>query len=52
MVSQIFVFLLMADAAFVAYGLYRKKIMWKWIVVYWVLLTLKNLKNLCDLMKW
>ena len=47
--SQIFVFLLFADAAWVAAGLIRKKVMWKWISLYWVLLTLKNL---CDMMKW
>lgn len=49
MVSQIMVILLMADAAWVAYGLIRKKIMWKWICLYWIILTVKNL---CDLMKW
>lgn len=48
-VSQIFVFLLMADAAWVAFGLSRKKNMWKWIVLYWVLLTAKNA---CDLLGW
>ena len=35
--------MLMADAAWVAYGLLRKKNMWKWIFVYWILLTAKNL---------
>lgn len=40
--SQIFVFLLLADAAWVAVGLLRKKIMWKWIALYWVILTIKN----------
>ena len=29
-------------AAGVAYGLYRRKNMWAWIVAYWVVLTLKN----------
>ena len=48
-VSQIFVVLLFADAAWVAYGLLRKKNMWPWICTYWILLTAKNL---CDLMKW
>ena len=48
-VSQVFVFLLFADAAWVAYGLIRKRNMWKWICLYWVLLTAKNF---CDLMGW
>lgn len=46
MVSQLLVFLLMADACLVAVGLARKQNMWKWIVLYWVILTLKNA---CDL---
>lgn len=29
-------------AGIVAIGLYRKKIMWAWIVAYWVTLTVKN----------
>lgn len=41
-VSQILVCLLFADAAWVAAGLLRKKVMWKWIALYWVLLTVKN----------
>lgn len=44
--SQIFVFLLFLDAAWVAHGLWRKQNRWKWIAWYWVLLTMKNL---CDL---
>lgn len=42
LVSQVFVFGLMAVAAIVAAGLARKKNMWRWIVTYWVLLTMKN----------
>lgn len=42
MTSQIMVFLLMADALIVAIGLFRKRNMWKWIITYWVLLTIKN----------
>ena len=49
MISQILIILLMLDAAWVAYGLARKKNMWKFIVLYWVILTLKNL---ADLMGW
>jgi len=45
-VSQILVFLLMADAAWVASGLTGKKNMWKWIVAYWVILTIKNFADL------
>lgn len=29
-------------AGIVAIGLYRKKVMWAWIVAYWVMLTIKN----------
>lgn len=44
-VSQILVIVLMADAAWVCAGLARKKNMWKWIVLYWAVLTLKNLAD-------
>lgn len=44
--SQIFVFLLYADAAYVSCGLLKKRNMWKWIILYWVLLTCKNLIDL------
>ena len=30
-------------AGIVAYGLYKKQNMWKWIVAYWVILTIKNI---------
>lgn len=30
-------------AGIVAVGLYRKKVMWAWIVAYWCVLTLKNI---------
>lgn len=46
MVSQFFVFLLCLDAAFVAAGLMKKRNMWAFIVLYWILLTIKNC---CDL---
>ena len=49
MIAQLLIILLMADAAWVAYGLARKKNMWKFIVLYWVILTAKNL---ADLMRW
>ena len=45
MIAQILILLLMADAAWVAYGLARKRNMWRWIVTYWVILTLKNLAD-------
>ena len=41
--SQFFIFLLMIDAAVVAYGLSRKRNMWPFIVTYWIILTLKNM---------
>lgn len=45
MLSQFLVLLLMVDAGWVAYGLAQNRVMWAWIVTYWILLTLKNL---CD----
>ena len=42
MITQIFIFLLFVDAAFVAYGLIKRKNMWQFICLYWVLLTIKN----------
>ena len=45
MIAQIFIFLLMADAAWVAYGLLRQQNRWKWICLYWIILTLKNLAD-------
>ena len=45
MISQLLVILLMVDAAWVAYGLSRKRVMWHWIVLYWVILTAKNLTD-------
>lgn len=35
--------LLCGIAAIVAYGLYKRRVMWRWIVAYWVVLTVKNL---------
>lgn len=49
MIAQILIILLMADAAWVAYGLLRQQNRWKWICLYWILLTLKNL---IDLLRW
>lgn len=43
MITQILIILLFADAAWVAYGLLRKRVMWPWIAAYWVILTVKNL---------
>lgn len=45
LISQFFVFMLLGDAAVVAIGLSKKKNMWRLIVLYWVLLTLKNLTD-------
>lgn len=42
MISQFCVFLLMLDAAWVAGGLLGKKNMWRWICLYWIILTAKN----------
>ena len=46
MITQILITLLMLDAAWVAYRVFRKKTVFEWIFVYWVILTIKNL---CDL---
>lgn len=48
MIDQVLIFLLMLDAAWVAYGLYKKRIMWNWIVIYWLILTTKNFVNLVN----
>lgn len=44
-VSQTLVLCLIAIAGWVASGLARKKVMWKWIVLYWAVLTAKNLAD-------
>lgn len=46
MISKILVLFLAVDAAWVAYRVFRKKTVFEWIFVYWVILTIKNL---CDL---
>lgn len=40
--TQLLIFLLMLDAAWVFYGLCCKRNMWAWICLYWALLTAKN----------
>lgn len=40
--TQILICLLMLDAAWVWFGLVRKKNRWKWIALYWAILTVKN----------
>lgn len=42
MITHLLIILLAILAAYVAYGLYHKQNMWKWIVVYWLVLTVKN----------
>lgn len=44
--SQVLVLCLCLIAAIVAIGLGMKKNMWKFIILYWVTLTLKNLADL------
>ena len=41
--SQVCVFGLMLIAGRVAVGLMEKRNMWRWIVAYWVVLTVKNM---------
>ena len=38
---QVLAWLLMADAAWIAYGLARRKNRWRWIALYWAMLTVK-----------
>lgn len=45
LISQLFVVALFVDAAYVAYGLLQSRNMWKFICVYWILLTCKNLTD-------
>lgn len=42
LISQLLVFALMADALIVCIGLARRRVMWRWIVLYWAILTVKN----------
>ena len=49
-ISQTLVFALMIDAYIVFVGLLRKENMWRMIVVYWVLLTLKNAVDFVGMM--
>lgn len=41
-INQFFILALALISARITYGLYRKRNMWRWIVVYWVVLTVKN----------
>lgn len=45
-ISQLFILALALVSARIAYGLYRKRVMWKWIVLYWCVLTAKNILDL------
>ena len=40
-ISQALILLLMLDAAWIAYGLYRERVMWGWIVAYWCMVAAK-----------
>lgn len=42
MLTNLLIIFLAIIAAVVAYGLYRKRNMWRWIVLYWLVLTAKN----------
>lgn len=50
MITQAFILLLAAIAAYVAYGLSKRRIMWRWIVAYWLVLTAKNVWDI--VMQW
>lgn len=43
LLSQSCILGLMLIAAVVAFGLMKRRNMWKWIIAYWVLLTAKNI---------
>lgn len=43
--DQILILLLMLDALVVAVGLAKKKNMWMFIVMYWIILFTKNAMN-------
>ena len=43
MISQLCIFGLMLIASVVAVGLMKRRNMWKWIIAYWLLLTVKNI---------
>ena len=42
MLTNLLIISLAIIAAVVAYGLSRKHNMWNWIVLYWIVLTIKN----------
>lgn len=46
MLTDLLIILLAILAGYVAYGLYKRKVMWKWIVLYWLVLTAKNTLDL------
>ena len=48
-IDELLVLMLLIDASWVAYGLYKKRVMWKYIVLYWVILSAKNLWNYISL---
>ena len=39
---QMLIFALMIDAAIIAAGLIKRRNMWQFIVLYWIILTIKN----------
>lgn len=43
MISQVCILGLIVIAAVVAFGLMKRRNMWKWIIAYWLLLTVKNI---------
>lgn len=44
--THLLIILLAIIAAIVAYGLHKKQLMWRWIVAYWIVLTVKNVLDL------
>ena len=42
-IDQILILALAIDAGWVAAGIIRRRIMWRWICLYWVILTSRNI---------
>ncbi len=45
MLTNLLIITLAVIAAIVAYGLSCKRNMWNWILLYWIVLTVKNLMD-------
>lgn len=48
--DQLLIFMLALDAAIIAIGVSKRKNMWWFIVMYWLILTVKNMMNFSAMM--